>query len=334
MRQWIVVVLSCMIVLMSFGRTAEAATATSSYAVIDADTGRLLIGMNEHERLPIASLTKMWTAFVAIEESSLNTKTTISKKATLSEGSSIYLVEGETTTLKTLLNGLLLRSGNDAATAIAEEVGGSVGGFVKLMNDYAVLYGLSDTQFENPSGLHNDKHLSSAYDTAQMLRIAMQDKDFRKIATTKYYKNDLKNPTVWKNKHKLLHYNKYAIAGKTGYTKVAGRTLATYFEKDGKRVIVVTLNESNDWQVHAGFAEAVFEKYDKRLLAKKGLYQVRDDLQVELKHPVYALISKEERNKVKSILRMPRIEKGNTGIWTFYLDGQPLIEEPVQMVWK
>ncbi|MFJ8261359.1 D-alanyl-D-alanine carboxypeptidase family protein [Rummeliibacillus sp. NPDC094406] len=332
MRRWIVVVLSCIIVLMPFEKTAEAAT--SSYAVIDADTGRLLIGMNEHEKLPIASLTKMWTAFVAVKESDLNTETTISKKATLSEGSSIYLVEGEKTTLKTLLNGLLLRSGNDAATAIAEEVGGSVGGFVKLMNDYALLYGLWDTHFENPSGLHDDKHLSSAYDTAQMLRIGMQEKNFRKIATTKYYKNDLQNPTVWKNKHKLLHYNKYAIAGKTGFTKVAGRTLATYFEKDGKRVIVVTLNESNDWQVHSGFAETAFQKYDKRLLAKQGLYQVRDDLQVELEHPIYALISKEEEKKVKSILRMPRIAQGDIGIWSFYLDGQPLIDEPVHMIWK
>ncbi|WP_245890123.1 D-alanyl-D-alanine carboxypeptidase family protein [Rummeliibacillus pycnus] len=332
MRRWIGVVLSCIIVLMPFEKTAEAAT--SSYAVIDADTGRLLMGMNEHERLPIASLTKMWTAFVAIKEADLNTETTISKKATLSEGSSIYLVEGEKTTLKTLLNGLLLRSGNDAATAIAEEVGGSVGGFVKLMNDYAILYGLSDTYFENPSGLHHEKHLSSAYDTAQMLRIGMMDEKFKKIATAKYYKNDLQNPTVWKNKHKLLHYNKYAIAGKTGFTKVAGRTLATYFEKDGKRVIVVTLNESNDWEVHASFAESAFQKYDKRLLAKQGLYQVRDDLQVELDHPVYALISREEEKKVKSILRMPRIAQGDIGVWSFYLDGQPLIEEPVHMIWK
>lgn len=317
---------------MPFEKTAEAAT--NSYAVIDADTGRLLIGMNEHERLPIASLTKMWTAFVAIEESDINSTTTISKNATLSEGSSIYLVEGEKTTLKTLLNGLLLRSGNDAATAIAEEVGGSVGGFVKLMNDYAMLYGLSDTRFENPSGLHDEKHLSSAYDTAQMLRIAMQEKEFRKIATTKYYKNDLQKPTVWKNKHKLLHYNQYAIAGKTGFTKVAGRTLATYFEKDGKRVIVVTLNESNDWQVHSSLAETIFQKYDKSLLAKKGIYQVKNNLQIELDHPVYALISKEEKNKVKSILRMPRIAQGEIGLWTFYLNGKPILEEPVHMIWK
>ncbi len=332
MSRILIAILSCFILFMPFGKTAEAAS--HSYAVIDADTGRLLLGMNENERLPIASLTKMWTAFVAIKEKDLNTVTTISKKATLSEGSSIYLVEGEKVSLKTLLNGLLLRSGNDAATAIAEEVGGSVGGFVKLMNDYAMIYGLSNTKFENPSGLHQDQHLSSAFDTAQMLRIAMKDENFRKIATTKFYKNDLQNSTVWQNKHKLLHSNKYAIAGKTGYTKVAGRTLATYFEKDGKRVIVVTLNESNDWQVHSGFAETVFQKYDKKLLAKKGVYQVRDDLQVELDRPVYALISNDEKKKVKSILKMPRISQGDMGIWTFYLDGKPFIEEPVHMIWK
>lgn len=144
----------------------------SGHVVIDGETGRILMGENENSRLPIASLTKIWTALVAIENSALDEKVVISAKAATAEGSSIYLQAGETVTVETLLYGLMLRSGNDAATALAEHVGGSAEGFVRLMNDRAAVAGLTNTVFMNPSGLHHDEHLSSAKDTAEMLRIA------------------------------------------------------------------------------------------------------------------------------------------------------------------
>lgn len=208
--------------------------ANASYAVIDADTGRLLMGNNVHDRMPIASLTKIWTALIAIENNDLDEEIVISRKAALAEGSSIYLEPGEKVTVETLLYGLMLRSGNDAAYALAEHTGNSIEGFADLMNEKAYLYGLNDTYFTNPSGLHNDLHLSSAYDTAQMLRIALQNDAFKKISSTINYKSSTKNGVTWQNKHRLLREQVGAVAGKTGFTKVAGRTLATYFEQGQK----------------------------------------------------------------------------------------------------
>lgn len=296
--------------------------ASASYAVIDAETGRLLEGTNPHERMPIASLTKIWTALVAIENSNLDDEVTISQRAALSEGSSIYLEPGEKVPVETLLYGLMLRSGNDAAYALAEHAGGSLEGFVDLMNEKADLYGLNDTEFTNPSGLHNDIHLSSAYDTAQMLRIALQNKTFKKISSTINYKDPVKGVT-WQNKHRLLRQQVGAVAGKTGFTKVAGRTLATYFEKDNKKVIVVTLSESNDWQVHTGLANKIFDNYEYVTVADKGEYQATKTKKVELTKPISILLNKEEAKEVQNVLHLSR-KQDEFGIWHVMLNDESI----------
>ena len=156
------------------------ASAQGAWAVIDADTGRLLNGSNENVRMPIASLTKIWTAFTVLESGEPLGITTISSAAASAEGSSIYLKQGVTADVEGLLYGLLLRSGNDAAYALAEHAGGSVEGFVDMMNNKALIYGLNDTVFTNPSGLHNDLHLSTAYETALMLYYGIQNEKFQK----------------------------------------------------------------------------------------------------------------------------------------------------------
>lgn len=300
----------------------------ASFAVIDAETGRLLFGQNPHHQQPIASLTKIWTALITIENANLEDTITISKEATYSEGSSIYLEEGEKVKVETLLYGLMLRSGNDAAYALAEHTGSSIEGFVQLMNEKARFYGLTNTKFMNPSGLHHDEHLSSAYDTAMMLKIAMDNKEFRKIATTVLYKVPGTKNISWQNKHRLLREGKYAIAGKTGYTKIAGRTLATYFEKDDKKVIVVTLNESDDWRVHTALANEVFSNYDFVTVAKKGKYKVNEDLTIKLEKPIRLLIRKEERENVTNILQLSRKQK-QFGIWHVFLKGEKIFSSRV-----
>lgn len=297
----------------------------ASYAVIDADTGRLLMGQNPHEERPIASLTKIWTALITIENADLDEMITVSERATYSEGSSIYLRAGEMVKVETLLYGLMLRSGNDAAYALAENTGGSIEGFVQLMNEKAGLYGLSNTKFKNPSGLHDDEHLSSAYDTAMMLKIAMENPKFRKIASTKIYKAP---STHWENKHRLIREDKYAIAGKTGYTKVAGRTLATYFEKDDKKIIVVTLNESDDWRVHRALANEVFLKYKLVTLAKKGKYKVQDDLSIKINKPIRLLLTDEERKNLKNVLQLSRKQE-QFGIWHVFLNNEVIFSTKV-----
>lgn len=303
----------------------------ASYVVIDADTGRTLIGNNEHVRMPIASLTKIWTALIAIENSNLDDEVVISREATMSEGSSIYLEPGEVVTVETLLYGLMLRSGNDAAYALAEHAGGSVEGFVDLMNEKALYYRLNQTYFTNPSGLHHDLHLSSAYDTAQMLRIALENEDFLKIASTIQYKSNTKNGTTWLNKHRLLRENVGAVAGKTGYTKVAGRTLATYFEKENERIIVVTLNEANDWQVHKQLANQVFEEYDVKTIVKKGKYKANDNITVQLKEPIKLLISEEEEDQLQNVLHLSRNQDVKFGIWHVFLNNESIYSTKVKL---
>ena len=302
--------------------------AFASHVVIDAETGRVLDGSNEHRKMPIASLTKIWTALIAIENSNLDDTVTISNQAALSEGSSIYLEPNEEVTVETLLYGLMLRSGNDAAYALAEHTGSSIEGFIDLMNEKAMLYGLTNTNFTNPSGLHNDLHLSTAYDTAQMLRIAMENEDFNKIASTINYKSTTHNGVTWQNKHRLLREQVGAVAGKTGFTKVAGRTLATYFEQGEKRVIVVTLSESNDWQVHKSLANKIFNNYDYVTVADKGTYQAAKNTKVNLNKPIKLLLNKEEEKKIENVLHLSRNQK-EFGIWHVFLNDERIYSTKV-----
>ncbi len=323
------------IFVLAFSLTAYfgvAQAASASYAVIDADTGRLLYGSSPHVKMPIASLTKMWTALVAVENAELDMEVTISHEAGLAEGSSIYLEPGEKVKLETLLYGLMLRSGNDAAHAIAESVGGSVEGFVDLMNEKALFYGLKNTYFTNPSGLHHEFHISTAYDTALMLKYAMDNENFREIATTITYNSTdkLTHGTNWLNKHRLLRENVGAIAGKTGFTKIAGRTLATYFEKDGKRVIVVTLNESNDWQVHKYLAEKAFDEYKAVTIADKGTYQVNKNISVILKEPIRLLLTPKEENQLKNVLYLSR-KQSEFGVWHIFLNNRSVFTKKVDL---
>lgn len=323
----------------------------SGYAVLDGDTGRVLFASNSDARLPIASLTKIWTALVAIENSNLQDEVVISPRASTAEGSSIYLQAGEKVTVETLLYGLMLRSGNDAATALAEHAGGSVEGFVKLMNERAVVAGLTNTVFMNPSGLHHDEHLSSARDTAEMLRIALQNKTFKKIASTVLYRANTENGMLWENKHRLLREGSgtaieigdetqqpvnalksakgSAFAGKTGFTKVAGRTLATAFQKDGQTCIVVTLNESDDWNIHRGLANKVWQEYSLETVVKKGKYKVNKNLSIRLEEPILLQLNKEEKESVRQVLHVSR--KRKEGVLSIFLGEDRIYAVPVKV---
>lgn len=297
----------------------------SSYAVIDAKTGRLLLGNSPHTEYPIASLTKIWTAYVATEEVDIQEETTVSPFAATQEGSSLYLKTGEKKRINTLLYGLMLRSGNDSAVVIAEHVGGSVEGFVDIMNEKAKRAGLNHTTFRNPSGLHHEEHLSTAYETALMLKLAMDNKELRKIITSASYREE---GIFWENKHKLVRSNSLAIAGKTGYTKAAGRTLATFFKKGKEEVIVVTLNHSNDWVTHAQLAGQVFDTYNMVQLVEDGSYDLPGDLVVKVEKPINMLMKKKE--KITHVVLLGRDHNGNRNAkWTIQIDGEIVLKKPV-----
>src|SRR5690606_37873939 len=159
----------------------------SSCILIDANTGRILFEKNPHVKMPMASTTKIMTALVALEYGNLEDEVIITKEAVGIEGSSIYLREGEIMSLEDLLYGLMLRSGNDAAVAIAIHVGGNLENFIDLMNKKAKEIGAVNTNFTNPHGLHDDLHYTTAYDLALITREAFKYEEFAKIAGTKSY---------------------------------------------------------------------------------------------------------------------------------------------------
>lgn len=319
-------------VLLFLAVPLHAAGAGASWAVIDADSGRLLSGQNEHYPLPIASLTKMWTAYTFLELKDSSEETIISKEAAAAEGSSIYTEAGMTMKTDDLLYGLMLRSGNDAAHALAEHAGGSLEGFVHLMNEQAKSHGLEQSYFTNPSGLHHEQHLSSAFDTARMLYYAMKNPKFRKIASTINYAYETEHgKNSWQNKHRLLLSEPSAVAGKTGFTKAAGRTLATYFEENGKSAIVVTLNNSDDWNTHRQLFKQITANYEQYTAAKKGDYQVFPHLRVTVKKPITLLVTKEEKKQLANVLQIPAGQNSKTAYWTIYLNEQPVKTTAVEI---
>ncbi|MDL5141956.1 D-alanyl-D-alanine carboxypeptidase family protein [Bacillus atrophaeus] len=275
-----------------------------SAIVIDGASGRVLFAKDEHEKRRIASITKIMTAVLAIESGKMEETVTVSANAVRTEGSAIYLKEGQKVKLKDLVYGLMLRSGNDAATAIAEHVGGSLGGFVYMMNQKAEQIGMENTRFQNPHGLDDhEKHYSTAYDMAILTKYAMKLKDYQTISGTKVYKAETME-SVWKNKNKLLTgLYQYSTGGKTGYTKLAKRTLVSTASKDGTDLIAVTINDPNDWDDHMNMFEYVFNHYKTYIVAKKGdipkLKETFYGSHAFIKRDVTYLLNEAEKDEVK-----------------------------------
>lgn len=215
-----------------------------SVIVVDALTGQVLYERNADERLPMASTTKIMTALVAIERGDLDQVITTSEKAWGVEGSSLYLALGERRTLRELLYGLMLRSGNDAAVAIAEGLAGSVGGFVRWMNRRAAELGLQNTHFTDPHGLGGPEHYTSARDLATLTRVAMRNPVFRDIVGTREYRMpwpEKGGERVLYNHNKFLWRYEGATGVKNGYTTAARGALVASAQRDGVELIAVVL---------------------------------------------------------------------------------------------
>ena len=242
-------------------------TSASAAILVDVDSGRVLYEQNADARMLIASTTKILTALVAIEEGDLRDIVTVSRRAALTEGSAMYLQEGEQLTLETLLYGLLLCSGNDAAVAIAEHVGGSLEGFVDRMNRRAGELGMENSSFANPNGLDAEDHYSTARDMACLACAAAGNETLMRIASTKTVTIGGRTMT---NHNKLLRYMEGCTGLKTGFTKAAGRTLVSCAEQGGQRLVAVTLQDGNDWADHQALYEYGFSTYPARYYAKLG----------------------------------------------------------------
>ncbi|MBO5163312.1 MAG: D-alanyl-D-alanine carboxypeptidase [Ruminococcus sp.] len=232
-------------------------------AVISADTGELVYSKNSDEKLPMASTTKIMTALICLESGGLYEPFTVDSDAIHVEGSSMGLQEGDTVTKYALACGMLLPSGNDGANAAAVEIAGSIEAFADIMNDRAEAMGLNKTFFVTPSGLEGVGHGSSARDMAVLAAEALKNETFRKICSSETLKLEYGNPpyTRWlKNTNKLLTLYSGTYGVKTGFTDEAGRCLVSACERDGKRLICVTLNAPDDWNDHMKLYESCFGK--------------------------------------------------------------------------
>ncbi len=246
---------------------AEETVGARSAILLEASTGAVLYEKAPDERLPIASTTKLMTALVALENASLEEIVTVPGVCETVEGSSMYLKAGQRLTMRELLYGLLLESGNDAAVAIACHISGSVEAFASLMNDRAAVLGLENTHYMNPHGLTQEDHYSSARDLALVMRECMENPLFAQIASTRTVSFGGRTYT---NHNKLMWSYEGMITGKTGYTKKAGRTLVTCAERDGLRLICVTLNDGSDWEDHTALYDMGFEGWRMLTPVKAG----------------------------------------------------------------
>jgi D-alanyl-D-alanine carboxypeptidase/D-alanyl-D-alanine carboxypeptidase (penicillin-binding protein 5/6) len=247
--------------------SAPPSVSAESAILIDATYGAVLYEKNSDAALPMASTTKIMTALTALSAMDPQTRITIPPSAIGVEGSSIYLVEGEILTLEELLYALLLESANDAAVAIAIAIDGSVEAFADRMNRLARDLGLKHTHFENPHGLDGENHRTTAHELAIITKKAMENELFCTMIATK--KKTISHPTEGQarllcNHNRLLSSYEGAIGVKTGYTKKSGRCLVSAAERDGIRLIAVTLNAPNDWQDHEAMLNYGFERMERK----------------------------------------------------------------------
>ncbi len=235
--------------------------------LVDAATGRVLYEQNADEQSLIASTTKIMTALVVCERCNVLDRMRIPKEAVGIEGSSMYLQEGEVLTVQELLYGLMLRSGNDAAVALAIYCGGTVEDFAELMNDKARQLGMKNSHFVNPNGLDAPGHYSTARDLAVLASYAMENPIFARTVSTK---SVTLGTRVMQNHNKLLWRLEGADGVKTGYTQAAGRILVSSAVRQGRRLIAVTINAPDDWNDHTELINHGFAAFHVKPLIRKG----------------------------------------------------------------
>lgn len=255
------------VLLLSCSVWAAPSVSAAKAVLLDASSGRVLYEKDACDRSLIASTTKIMTALVVCERCNLADRVKIPAEAVGIEGSSLYLKEGEVLTVQDLLYGLMLHSGNDAAVALAIYCGGTEADFVAMMNEKAARLGLGDTHYANPNGLDHDGNYSTALDLARLAAYALENEDFLRTVSCKTV--TIGNRSL-RNHNRLLFSYDGAIGVKTGYTKAAGRILVSAAERDGRRLVAVTINAPDDWNDHTALLDYGFSCYQRALLVEKG----------------------------------------------------------------
>jgi len=307
-----------------------------SAIVMDVETGRVLYEKNIYSKLPMASTTKIMTALLAIENIPLDKKVKINPNAQGIEGSSIYLKSNEELKAIDLIYGLMLRSGNDAAVAIAYEVSGSIDAFSELMNIRAKEIGAQNTNFVNPNGLHDSNHYTTAYDLGLITREALKNLTFKEVVKTKFYTADREGYKHFANKNKTLDICEGGDGVKTGYTMKSGRCLVASATRDDMQLIAITLNDYDWFDTTKRLLDESFNIYKSYDLFNKNQtitkVHVTDGTSKEVSISPFKdatiPLNKGEEEKLLTVIDIPKvlhapIEKGQkVGKMTTYLHGK------------
>lgn len=322
------------------------AISASSAIAMDLDTGRVLYGYNTNEQKLIASTTKIMTALIAIEKGNLDDEIEVTDIIYKAYGSAIYIEVGEKLTLRDLLYGLIMRSGNDAALVIANYISGSTEEFVYLMNEYANNLGIKNTIFYNPHGLeesNGNANKSTTFDMAKLTKYAMENNEFREIFKTKKHTVKTNYKTyVWHNKNKLLSLD-YITGGKTGFTELARRTLVTTGSKDNMNLVVVTLNDPNDWSDHKTLYENIFKNYQSLELLNKDTFKIDtkdyyEEDKLFIKNNYNMTLTKEEYKNIKLNINIWKlndyVDDMQVGVVEVILDDIIYHKEPIYVMKK
>lgn len=315
-------------------------TSATAAILMDINSKRIIYAKNIHTKRSIASISKIMTAVVAIESGKLDDIITIGDEIEDAYGSGIYIKQQENIKLKDLLYGLMLRSGNDAALAIANYVGGNIDNFVSMMNEKAQELGMTNSEFNNPSGLDEEKgNYSTAYDMAILTSYAMNNEIYREIVSTKRYKVETDmNYYDWTNKNKLLLSYKYCTGGKTGYTEIAKRTLVTTASKNNLDLVVVTLNDGNDFVDHKNLYEETFENYNNYKILSKGEILIPeenyyDNYKLYINNDITYPFIKNETSSIKIKYELEKLKqyKNNdkVGEVKIYINDEEITREPI-----
>lgn len=308
---------------------------SKSSIVMDMESGRVLYHKNENDIRLIASITKIMTAIVTLENSNINKNVTVGDEILKMYGTNIYVEIGEKIKIKDLLYGLLLRSGNDASVVLANNVEKSESKFVDLMNKKAKKLKMLNTTFKNPHGLDDDtKNYSTAYDMALLSKYAMNNKIYRKIVKTKKHELSTGKKTyLWYNRNKLLSNYEYTTGGKNGYTPDAGKTLVSTATKDGLNLTIVTLKDSNPYQNHKDMYEYIFNNYKKYTIVEKNNFHFDKNYyngNLYIKKSFTYPLTDNEIDNIKTIVNISNKNKnGVVGQITIYLDNNIIGKIPI-----
>lgn len=310
---------------------------SKSAILMDEDSGRILYSKNIDDKRLIASTTKIMTAILAIESGKLDDIVVVKDDILEAYGSNIYLSIDEEISLLDLVYGLMLRSGNDAAITISSYVKGSIDEFVELMNKKAEELNMTNTSFCNPHGLDEKcENISTARDMALLMKYANGNETFKKIVGTKRHiaKSNLKTYD-WYNKNKLLSTYEYTTGGKTGFTEKARRTLVTSASKDGTNLIVVTLNDPNDFTTHKNLYEYGFSNYKKYLILSKKKFNLDNKYyeKVYIKNDISYLFKEDEVDKLYIKYVIDNVDSpkdgDKVGEAQVYIDNKNVIKEDI-----